>query len=409
MPDRWLTIIGIGEDGLDGLPPATRTLITDAEIVFGGARHLGLVESLGLKETRRWQSPFETSIEEIVRLRNRKRVCVLASGDPFSHGVGATLAKRINASEMHVIPAPSAFSLAAARMGWALQDVTTLSLHGHPIALVLPHLHPGRRILALTSDGTAPGQIARLLSDNGFGPSPLTVLEALGGADEAVREVRADQYALENVSPLNVLAIEVNAESHARVLPLTPGLNDDLFETDGQITKREVRAFTLSSLSPLRGQLLWDIGAGSGSVAIEWLLADPSLKAIAIEPDAARRARIAANATAFGVPGLEVKTGSAPEALAGLPTPDAIFIGGGGTDDGVLDAAIKALRIGGRLVANAVTLEMETLLSVVHRELGGTLTRIAISRAEPLGSMTGWRPAMPVTQWVWIKREGTMA
>ncbi|MCD7059634.1 precorrin-6y C5,15-methyltransferase (decarboxylating) subunit CbiE [Pelagibacterium xiamenense] len=409
MAERWLTIVGIGEDGLDGLPPATRALIADAEIVFGGARHLALVEPLGLKETRRWQSPFETSIEEIVRLRTRKRVCVLASGDPFSHGVGATLARRISAREMHVTPAPSAFSLAAARMGWALQEVTTLSLHGHPIALVLPHLHPGRRILALTSDAAAPGEIARLLTANGFGPSTLTVLESLGGPDEAVREVRADRYDLENVSPLNVLAIETHAESHARILPLTPGLNDDLFETDGQMTKREVRALTLSALAPLRGQLLWDIGAGSGSVAIEWMLADPSLTAIAIEPDAARRARIAANATAFGVPGLDVKAGTAPDALAGLPSPDAVFIGGGGTDDGVLDAAIKALPVGGRLVANAVTLEMETLLSVVHRELGGTLTRIAVSRAEPLGSMTGWRPAMPVTQWVWIKRRETMA
>lgn len=403
MADRWLTIVGIGEDGLDGLAPTTRALIANAEIVFGGARHLALVASLGLKETRQWQSPFETSIEEAVRLRGRKRVCVLASGDPFYHGVGATLARRVPAREMLVVPAPSAFSLAAARMGWALQEVTAISLHGHPIALVVPHLHPGGRILALTSDGDAPGAIARLLTEKGFGASALTVLEALGGPDEAIREVQADAFDLVKVNPLNVLAIAVESESQVRTPAFTPGLNQDLFDHDGQITKREIRALTLSSLAPLRGQLLWDIGAGSGSVGIEWMLANPSLKAIAIEPDAARRARIAANATALGVPGLEIKAGAAPVALEGLAAPDAIFIGGGGTDDGVLDTAITALKPGGRLVANGVTLEMEALLSIVYREMGGTLTRIAISRAEPLGAMTGWQPARPVTQWVWTK------
>lgn len=403
MAERWLTIVGLGEDGLDGLTDLTRSLIANAEIVFGGARHLDLVSHLNLAEKRRWQSPIETSVEEVARLRRRKRVCVLASGDPFHYGIGATLARRIPASEMLVVTAPSAFSLAAARMGWALQDVTVLSLHGRPIDLIRRHLHPGRQIFALTSDGEGPAQIARLLDESGFGQSRMTVLEALGGPREKIRTDVASGFGLEDVDALNVLAVEVAAGPGARALPLTPGLDDNLFSHDGQITKREIRALTLSALAPRRGELLWDIGAGSGSVAIEWMLADPSLSAIAIEVDDTRLGRVAENAALMGVPGLALKRGRAPEVLKGLPAPDAIFIGGGGTDDGVVDAAIGALRPGGRLVANAVTLEMEAVLSLLHGQMGGSLTRIQVSRAQTLGSMSGWRPAMPITQWVWVK------
>ncbi|WP_196259088.1 precorrin-6y C5,15-methyltransferase (decarboxylating) subunit CbiE [Pelagibacterium limicola] len=403
MAERWLTIAGLGEDGLDGLTDLTKSLIANAEIVFGGARHLELVSQLNLSEKRRWQSPIETSVEEVARLRGRKRVCVLASGDPFHYGIGATLAQRIPASEMLVVTAPSAFSLSAARMGWALQDITVLSLHGRPLDLVRPHLHQGRRILALTSDGDGPAQIAQLLTDSGFGGSALTVLEALGGPREKIRATTASGFDLIAVDPLNVLAIEVEAGPDARMVPLTSGLADDLFDHDGQITKREIRALTLSALAPRRGELLWDIGAGSGSVCIEWMLADLSLSAIAIEADATRLNRIAQNAALMGVPGLTLKPGRAPEGLKNLPQPDAVFIGGGGTDDGVIDAAIAALGSGGRLVANAVTLEMEALLSLLHGQMGGSLTRIQISRAEALGSMSGWRPAMPVTQWAWTK------
>lgn len=403
MSERWLTIIGIGEDGLDGLTDHTKSLIADAEVVFGGARHLALVRRLNLAEQRRWQSPIETSVEEVARLRGRKRVCVLASGDPFHFGIGATLARRVPAREMRVVPSPSSLSLAAARMGWALQEVTVLSLHGRPIDLIRPHLHHGRKILALTSDEKGPGEIAELLVREGFGDSELTVLEALGGPKERTQEAKADGFALEGIDPLNLLAIEVAAGPDARVLPLAPGVPDDWFEHDGQITKREIRALTLSALAPRRGELLWDIGAGSGSVGIEWMLADTSLSAIAIEADGARLRRIGDNAAALGVPGLVLKHGKAPAILDKLAQPDAIFVGGGGTDDGVVDAAMTALKPGGRLVANAVTLEMEALLALLHGQVGGTLTRLQIARAEALGSMSGWRPAMPITQWVWVK------
>jgi precorrin-6Y C5,15-methyltransferase (decarboxylating) len=339
---------------------------------------------------------------EVRALRGR-RVAVLASGDPFLHGVGATLARAVDAAEMTVIPAPSAFSLAASRLGWTLQDVETVSLHGRSIDLLRPLLHPGRRVLALTSDGTGPAAIAELLAENGFGASRLTILEALGGPDERITTQIAENFVASDFNSLNVVAIEVDAGCDARILPLAPGLDDSLFEHDGQITKREVRALTLSALSPRRGELLWDIGAGSGSISIEWMLADPSMRAIAIEAEAERAARISRNASSCGVPALQIMEGRAPEALSGLTQPDAIFIGGGGSDSGVIEAAIGALPAGGRLVANAVTLEMEALLLQGHAELGGDLVRLAVSRAAPVGTMTGWRPAMPVTQWKWVK------
>lgn len=370
--------------------------------MFGGARHLELAAALIGGEARQWPKPFDAAMNAVTARAGRK-VCVLASGDPFFHGVGTTLARVIAPEQICTIPAPSSISLAAARMGWALQDVETVSLHGRPIDLIRPLLHPGARILALTSDADAPAAIAALLVELGFGRSRITVLEALGGPNERIRSTRIASFDLENINPLNVLALEIESISQARILALTPGLADDLFEHDGQITKREVRALTLSALSPRRGELLWDIGAGAGSVAIEWMLAHPSLHAIAIEADAERVARITRNAAACGVPGLTIIHGTAPAALAGLETPDAIFIGGGGSDPGVLDAAIQALCPGGRLVANAVTLDMEALLIARHAALGGTLTRISVARAAPVGTMTGWKPAMPVTQWSWEK------
>ena len=399
---RWLSIVGIGEDGAEGLSPVARGLISAADIVFGGRRHLGLAAPLIRGATRPWPSPFDGAAVEVAQHRGRQ-VCVLASGDPFLYGVGATLARRIDAREMIAIPAPSAFSLVAARLGWSLQETALISVHGRSLDLVRPHLQPGTRILALTSDGQGPAALAKLLSQCGFGGSRLTVLEALGGSYERIRTTTAATCDLGAVDPLNTVAIEVEAAPDARVLARAPGLADNLFEHDGQITKREIRALTVSALAPRRGETLWDIGAGAGSVAVEWMLADPSLRAVAIERRADRAARIRRNAAAFGVPGLEIVEGTAPDALTGLAAPDAIFIGGGAGDLGLLDAATRLLRPSGRLVVNAVTLNTESLLLMRHAALGGKLTRIAISRADPLGGKTGWRAAMPVTQWTWTK------
>jgi precorrin-6Y C5,15-methyltransferase (decarboxylating) len=334
-------------------------------------------------------------------------VCVLASGDPYHYGVGAVLARHIDPAETMVVPTPSAFSLAAARLGWPLADCALVSLHGRELDRVRPHLQPGARVLALTSDGEGPAALAGLLAAAGFGASRLTVLEALGGPRERIRATTAGEFDLGTVDPLNTVAIEVAAAAGARIIARAAGLPDAMFEHDGQITKREVRAVTLSSLAPRRGELLWDVGAGAGSVAIEWMLADPSLRAIAIEAQAERAARIGRNAASLGVPGLEIVQGTAPAALAGLPPPDAIFVGGGASDPGVLDAVLAVPRAGGRLVVNAATLQTEALLLARYSALGGELIRIAIARADVVGGNTSrmsiWRPAMPVTQWLWVK------
>lgn len=375
-----------------GLPPLSRGLIESAEIVFGGRRHLELAAPLIRGEARAWPSPFDVS--GVLAERGR-RVVVLASGDPMLHGVGATLLRRMLPQEALVVPAPSAFSLAASRLGWPLEGVVTLSLHGRPVELLRPYLHPGARILALTSDERGPAAIAALLRD-GFSETRVTVLEALGGPAERIRGGIAP-----DIAPLNLVALEVVASPGARILARAAGLPDHFFEHDGQLTKREIRAVTLSALAPRRGALLWDIGGGAGSIGIEWMLADPSLRAIAIEARTDRAARIRRNALSLGVPGLSVIEGEAPAALLGLEAPDAIFLGGGADD--ALDVALIALKPGGRFVANAVTLETEALLLARHARMGGEMVRLAVSRAEPVGGLTGWRAAMPVTQWVWDK------
>jgi precorrin-6Y C5,15-methyltransferase (decarboxylating) len=400
---RWLSIVGIGEDGVDGLSAAGRTLIESATIVFGGERHLALAAPLLRGEKNTWKKPLEESVGDILGCRGRA-VCVLASGDPFQHGIGSVLARQIAPAEVVVVPALSAFSLAAARLLWPLQETTLLSFCGHPTEGLLPHLQPGIRILALTSGSAAPRAIAELLCAAGFGGSRMTVLESLGGPGERVRSADAGEFDMDEMMSLNTVAIEVAANAGARILPRAPGLPDDLFENDGQITKREARAVTLSALAPRRGDLLWDVGAGSGSVAIEWMLADPSLRAIAVERRADRAARIKRNALNLGVPGLQIVQGAAPEALAKLDPPDAVFIGGGGTTAGVIEAAQLELRTGGRLVINAVTLETEAVLIGAHARQGGHLIRIEVQRADPVGGFMTWRPAKPITQWTWVKR-----
>jgi precorrin-6B C5,15-methyltransferase / cobalt-precorrin-6B C5,C15-methyltransferase len=351
---------------------------------------------------RPWPSPFERGIDEVLTQRGQD-VCVLASGDPFFYGVGSLLARHVDSQDMLVVPAPSAFSLAAARLGWALPEIALLSLHARALDLVRPHLQPNARLLALTSDSDGPATLARLLAESGFGPSRVTVLEALGGPREQVRRTTAADFDLGSVDPLNTVAVEVVAAPGARVIACAPGLPDGLFEHDGQITKREVRALTISSLAPRRGELLWDIGAGAGSIAIEWMLSDPSLRAIAIEARADRAARIRRNAAALGVPGLVVVEGAAPGALDGHAPPDAVFVGGGAGEPGVLDKAVAMLRPGGRLVVNAVTLETEGLLLARHVAAGGELVRIAIARTDAIGGKRGWRPTRPVTQWTWVR------
>ncbi|MEA2834597.1 MAG: precorrin-6B C5,15-methyltransferase / cobalt-precorrin-6B C5,C15-methyltransferase [Methylobacteriaceae bacterium] len=399
---KWLALIGIGEDGLDGLSPVARRLIADAEFIVGGARHLKLAGSPTC-ESLVWPSPITEAIAPILARRGR-RVVVLASGDPFFYGVGSIIVAHVPIEEIISLPAPSAFSLAASRLGWSLQDCVLLSLHGRSFERLVPHLQPRARILLLAWDETTAPRVAICLEAHRMGASQITVLEALGGPRERVRSIRADTFELPGIDPLNVVAIEIAAESEARIIPLSVGLPDDYFEHDGQITKREIRAATLAALSPRRGERLWDIGAGSGSIGIEWMLCDPGNIAIAIEESADRAARIARNAATLGVPGLTIVHGRAPAAFAELPPPDAIFIGGGASDEDVIDRASSALSVGGRLVANAITLETQTLLYRRFKDQGGELVQMQVAHAAPVGTFFGWRPAMPVVQWRMTKR-----
>jgi precorrin-6B C5,15-methyltransferase / cobalt-precorrin-6B C5,C15-methyltransferase len=396
-PQRWLSIVGIGEDGIEGLSAVARRLVMEAELVVGGERHLALAEPLIRGEQLAWPRPIEAAFSSILTRRGRA-VVVLASGDPFHFGIGKQLAELVSPEEMVCLPHASAYTLAAARMGWALQDVAMVSLHGRALAGIVRHLHPGARILALSWDGSTPAQLAKLLNERGLSASKLMVLERMGGPGERRRITTADRFDIYGIDALNTIALEVVAGANARIVPLAPSLDDALFENDGQLTKREVRAVTLSSLAPRHGELLWDIGLGAGSVAIEWLLCHPSLRAIGIEERAERATRAAHNAAALGTPDLEIVTGRAPDALTSLAAPDAIFIGGG-LSDGVLESAWDALKPGGRLVANAVTIEGEQQLSAALLRFGGELVRIEIARAEPVGMLHGWRPAMPVTHW----------
>ncbi len=389
----WLSVLGMGDDGLDGLSPAARALLDTAEVVIGGARHLALVDTKADK--REWPSPFAGARDLLDSLRGRN-VAVLASGDPMWFGIGATLTRWLSPGEMRVIPHPGAFSLAAARLGWPLQDCLCLTVHGRPLEALHLHLAPGRRLLVLAEDGQSPAAVARLLEKAGYGPSRLVVLEHLGGAAERLRDSVAEAWVGE-AADLNTMAIECRAEPNARIWSAVPGLPDEAFDHDGQLTKREIRAVTLAALAPLPGQMLWDVGAGCGSVAIEWMRAGG--RAVAIEPRADRVARIAANAAALGVPGLEVVKGSAPGALP-YSDPDCIFVGGGVSAAGVLEACWSALRPGGRLVANAVTAEGEAALIALHSRFGGQMVRLSVSRLAPVGGFHTWHPAMPVTQFI---------
>lgn len=400
MNAPWLSLIGLGEDGADALAPAARALVAQASLIVGGARHLAMVDASA--ERLQWPSPLSDALPRILAQRGKPTV-VLASGDPFFYGVGDLIARHVARDEIFCVPAPSAFSLAAARLKWSQQDCALLSLHGRAFERVTPHLQPRAKIIALSWDDTTPARLARHLALRGMGGSRLYVLERLGGAKERVRDARADAFALNDIAALNTVAVDVEAGGDAVVIPLAPGLPDDWFEHDGQLTKRDIRAVTLSALAPRKGELLWDVGAGAGSVAIEWMLSDPSNRAIAIERDMERAARISRNALSLGVPDLRVVAGEAPQALAELDTPQAIFIGGG-ADAATLAAAWDALPRFGRIVVNAVTIETQSLLADAYRDKGGELIHLQIAHARPIGRFHALDPAMGVLQWRAVKR-----
>jgi precorrin-6B C5,15-methyltransferase / cobalt-precorrin-6B C5,C15-methyltransferase len=394
VPEPSVTVVGIGADGWDGLPARSQAAISAARAVVGGTRQLDLLPDTVPGQRLPLPSPLRPGLASLLEEHADSGVVMLASGDPMFYGIGSTLVRLLGADHVAVLPHASSMSLAAARLGWPLDDVEVVSTVGRPVELLYPALQPGRRVLVLGSAVTAGADIRALLSERGFGASQVSVLADLGGPDESVHP--ADDRAH---GRLVIVAIDCVADADAVLLPRTPGLPDEAFDQDGQITKHEIRAVALAALAPVPGQLLWDVGAGSGSIGIEWMRVHPASRAIAIEPRDDRRDRIVRNAAALGVPDLQIVAGAAPGALAGLPAPDAVFVGGGVTAAGVVQVCWDALSPGGRLVANAVTIEAEQALVDWQRRLGGTLTRIAIERAADLGSFTTWRPALPVVQW----------
>ena len=398
-PGHDIALVGIGADGWSGLTMPARARIEMAGVLIGGQRQLDLLPDTIAAERVPWPSPLRPFVAELVSRYRSRGLVVLASGDPMFFGIGRALVEEVGPQSLLVLPHPSSISLACARLGWPVEDTDVVSLVGRPLASLTTSLHQGRRILVLSSDAWTPAEVAKLLTDKGFGESAVTVLEQLGAPGETRRSGVAQTWVAAVGDPLNVVAVECLLSPEGTRLGLAPGLADAVYEDDGQLTKREVRAVTIASLAPAPGELLWDIGGGAGSIAIEWMRAHRTCRAIAVESDNERAARIGRNAEALGVPGLRIVNGRAPAALAELPSPDAIFIGGGLTTEGMLDAAWAALKPGGRLVANTVTLESEALLAQWYTRNGGELIRIATSRAKAVGGFTGWHPAMPVTQW----------
>ncbi|MCX4446245.1 precorrin-6y C5,15-methyltransferase (decarboxylating) subunit CbiE [Streptomyces sp. NBC_01789] len=394
-----VTVVGIGADGWAGLTGPARDALRDAQVLIGAGRQLGLLPPECAGERVPWPSPLRPAVPGLLAAHADRRIAVLASGDPMFYGIGRALTEVLGADRLRVLPHPSSVSYACARVGWPLEDTEVVTLVGRPAARLAAALHDGRRLLVLSADATTPATVAALLRDHGFGPSRLRVLEQLGGEDEACAEGVAETWDHPAGDPLNVIAVECRTAPGALRLGAVPGLPDEAYAHDGQLTKRHIRAVTLGVLAPAPGELLWDIGGGSGSIAIEWMRAHPSCRAVTVERDPVRAARIEENAARLGVPGLRVVTGRAPGCLDELPVPEAVFIGGGLTAPGLLDTCLAALPPGGRLVANTVTLESEALLAAQHKLHGGELVRLAVSHAVPVGTFTGWRQAMPVTQW----------
>ncbi|MEU0184555.1 precorrin-6y C5,15-methyltransferase (decarboxylating) subunit CbiE [Streptomyces sp. NPDC006207] len=402
-----VAVVGIGADGWPGLPGASREALTGAGVVLGGPRQLELLPPEVTAERVAWPSPLRPAVAGLIAAQAGRRIAVLASGDPMFHGIGRTLTEVLGADRLRVLPHPSSVSYACARLGWAVEDTDVVSLVGRPPATLAGALYDGRRVLVLSRDADTPAVVAGLLRERGYGASRLRVLEQLGSPRERILDGTAGDWPHPSGDPLNVVAVECAAEPASAPRPgLVPGLPDSAYEHDGQLTKRHVRAATLAVLAPAPGELLWDVGGGSGSIAVEWMRAHRTCRAVTVERDAVRAERIARNAAALGVPALRVVTGAAPAALDGLPVPDAVFVGGGLTAPGLLEACWAALRPGGRLVANTVTLESEALLARWYARHGGDLVRLAVAHAAPVGGFTGWRQAMPVTQWSAVKPAG---
>lgn len=401
--DRPLFVVGIGADGWDGLSGAARRAIAESQVLLGSGRQLALIpEGETAAERVAWPSPLLPALTGLLKMYAGVRVCVLGSGDPMYYGIGVTLARLVGAPALRVLPQPSSVSLACARLGWALAETPVVTAVGRRLETVLPELADGRRILVLSTDEHTPALLAELLARNGFGDSTLTLLEQLGGPAERMVGGTAATWDLPPGDALNIVAVECVADPDMTRLSRLPGLPDTVYGGDGQLTKAEVRALTLAALAPAPGELLWDVGGGSGTIAIEWCRTDPTCRAVTFERHDARRVQISENAAALGVPTIDVR-GAAPESFAGLPAPDALFLGGGLTQAGMLDACWSVLRPGGRLVANSVTAESDSLLLTLAATHGGTLRRFQIYRAEPLGGFTAWRPQLPVTQWSVVK------
>jgi len=399
-PEGWrVTVVGIGADGWDGLSPTAQRAVAGAEVLRGSARQLSFVPDDVAAERLPWPSPMAPAVQGLPTAHPGRRVVVLASGDPMSSGIGTTLVRLFGAAAVDVVPHPSSVTLGCARLGWSVEETTVVSVVGRPLALLAPHVTPGRRLLVLGSDGSTPAAIADLLARSGHGASRVTALAQLGGPEERRFAGTAAGWPHPETDPLVLTAVEVVADPDTVPMPTVPGLPDDAYASDGQLTKRDVRAVTVSRLAPLPGQLLWDVGAGAGSIGIEWMRVHPSCRAVAVEAVAERADRIRQNAIQLGVPDLQVVEGTAPDVLVGLPRPDAAFVGGGATTPLLLDTVWEALAPGGRLVVNAVTLESEAVLADWYARCGGTLTRLSVATAAPVGGFTGWKAAMPVTIW----------
>jgi precorrin-6B C5,15-methyltransferase / cobalt-precorrin-6B C5,C15-methyltransferase len=393
-----LTVVGIGADGWTGLGDQARAALLEADTIVGSTRQLELLPPETSARLRAWPSPIDSLVDELADGPSED-TCVLASGDPMLFGIGATLARRVGAERLRIHPHPSAFALACARLGWPAADVALASAVGRPPEVVGRLLQPGRRLIAYVAGADGAAAVARVARERGFGASRMVVLERLGTDGERLHDTTADDWGEREADPLHAVALDLGAAPEAPLLALTPGLPDDAYESDGQLTKRGVRAIALAALGPAPGQLLWDVGAGSGSIGIEWLRAEDNARAIAIERREDRAERLISNALRLGVPRLEVVQAEAPGALDGLEPPDAIFIGGGVTEPGLIESCWDALKPGGRLVANAVTLEGQSVLLEARSAHGGELTRIALEHADEIGGFTAWRPQLPIVQW----------